>query len=354
MIPPKKILIIRFSSIGDIVLATPLLRVLRAKFPSSRIDFIVRKEYAGLVRNNKNINHIYEFDAQTGLSGLHALKNQLRVEHYDLVIDIHNSLRSRYLRWMLGAGAVVVINKHIIARTMLIRLKKNFYRNVVSVADRYIEPVQKYGIENDGKGLEMSLSDELRAQTAAKMKKMNIHQSGIMIGFCPAAKHATKCWLQERYKELGVAVSKDFHATILLFGGSQDKETCSSLACAINSYGVQGSAFDLSGELSLLESAAAMEACTLMVTNDSGLMHVAVAMKKKVVAIFGPTVREFGFFPVGKEHIVLERKDLYCRPCTHIGSTTCPEGHFRCMKEIQVVDVIRAIRLLLDETNGDV
>ena len=344
MSTPKKILIIRFSSIGDIVLATPLLRVLRARFPFSRIDFAVRKEYSELIRENKNLDHIYEFDAQTGLSGLHILKNQLRAEQYDLVIDIHNSLRSRYLRWMLGAGDVVVIIKHIVARTMLIRLKKNFYRNVVSVADRYIEPVQKYGIENDGKGLEMSLSDEFRARIAAKMKKMNIHQSDIMIGFCPSARHATKCWPQVRYKELGVAVSKNFHATILLFGGSQDKEICSSLAREINSFGEQGHAFDLSGELSLLETAAAMEVCTLIVTNDSGLMHVASAMKKKVVAIFGPTVREFGFFPVGKEHIVLERKDLYCRPCTPLGGDRCPEGHFRCMKEIKVDDVINSIK----------
>jgi heptosyltransferase-2 len=229
---------------------------------------------------------------------------------------------------------------------MLIRLKKNFYRSAVSVADRYIEPVQKYGIENDGKGLELYISAEIRAQATAKMTKLGIHQSGMIIGFCPSAKHATKCWPQERFKELGIRLSKDYNAKILLFGGSQDKEKCSSIAHAINSSGKEGSATDLSGELSLLESAIAMEACTLIVTNDSGLMHIATAMKKKVVAVFGPTVREFGFFPVGNEQIVLERKDLYCRPCSHIGGKTCPEGHFRCMKEISIEEVAEAVQHL--------
>jgi heptosyltransferase-2 len=247
---------------------------------------------------------------------------------------------------MLGAGDVVVFHKQIFARTMLIRFKKNFYRSPVSVADRYIESVQKYGITNDGKGLESYISDEIRTQAVAKIKKLGIHESGPMIGFCPSAKHATKCWPQERFTELGVKLSVDAKAKILLFGGPEDKEKCRSIAHGINSFNGEGSAADLSGELSLLENAIAMEACNLIVTNDSGLMHIACAMKKKVIAIFGSTVREFGFFPVGTESALVERTGLYCRPCSHIGRNTCPEGHFRCMKEIQVEDVVKSIQAI--------
>lgn len=349
MITSQKILVIRFSSVGDIVMATPLLRVLHTNFPSSQIDFVVRNEYSELIRDNKNLNHIYEFDTKTGYSGLRKLKNQIRMEHYDLVIDIHNSLRSRYLRWMLGAGDIVVINKRIIARTLLVRLKKNFYRNVISVVDRYIEPLHKYGIRNDDKGLELYVSEETRIQTLSKMKKLGINQSGKMIGFCPSAKHATKCWPQEKYAELGIQLANENGAIILLFGGPADKERCSTIADTINKRISKGGAIDLSGELSLLENAVAMEACTLIITNDSGLMHIASAMKKKIVAIFGPTVREFGFFPVGKEQVVLERKNLYCRPCSHIGGKQCPEGHFRCMNEIQVEEVIKSIQPFLNQ-----
>ncbi len=347
MIVPKKILIIRFSSIGDVVLTTPLLRVLHTTFQFSMIDFVVKKEYAELVRNEKNLNRIYEFDPKSGFSGMHKLRKQLQSEQYDLIVDIHNSLRSRYLRWMLGSGDVVVVSKRIFARTMLVRFKKNFYGNIVSVADRYIEPLQKYGIQNDGEGLELYISVGIRAQAFAKMNKLGIHLYGMMIGFCPSAKHATKCWPQERFAELGIRLANKYGAKILLFGAAADKDRCAAIANAINDRSRNGKAVDLSGELSLLESAIAMEACNLVVTNDSGLMHVASAMKKKVIAIFGPTVREFGFFPVGKEQIVLERNGLYCRPCTHIGGKICPEKHFRCMNEIHVDEVAEAVNQIL-------
>ena len=343
MSDPQKILVIRFSSIGDIVLATPLLRVLRIRFPSAQVDFLVREEYAELIRSNKNLNHIIALDTTRGFSGLYRLKKQLHNERYDLVMDIHNSLRSRYIRWMLGARDTVVIRKRIIARTMLLLLKKNFYRSVISVSDRYIEPVHKYGIENDGKGLELHIPADIRMQASTKMNTFGILSSDKMIGFCPSAKHATKCWPQERFAELGGRLANKYGVKILLFGGPEDREKCLGIARSINDRTGRNVAVDLSGELSLLESAAAMESCMVLVTNDTGLMHIASAVKVKVIAIFGPTVREFGFFPVGSSQIVLERKGLYCRPCSHIGGKACPEGHFRCMNEIQVEEIVDVI-----------
>jgi heptosyltransferase-2 len=178
---------------------------------------------------------------------------------------------------------------------------------------------------------------------------MGMRESGTFIGLCPAAKHATKCWPQERFAELGVKLSEDANSQIFLFGGSEDKEKCITITHAINSVRGEGVAINLSGEFSLLESAVAMEACSLIVTNDTGLMHIACALKKKVVAIFGPTVGEFGFFPVGTDSVVVERKGLYCRPCSHIGLKTCPEKHFRCMNEIQVSDVLGSIHTLTQQ-----
>jgi lipopolysaccharide heptosyltransferase II len=347
MIAPEKILIIRLSSIGDILLAAPLVRVLRARFPSSHIDFLVRKEYAELVRYNKNLNRIVEFDTKTGISGLCKLKKQLRAEHYDLVLDIHNSLRSRYLRMLLGVEYIAVINKRIFARTMLVKFKKNYYRGFVSVADRYIETVNKFGVRNDNAGLELHIPDEIKSRVAMRMAASGIDRSKKIMGVCPSAKHTTKCWPQERFAELGIRLANDYGAKIILFGGPADKERCGAITNAINKKYGKVCVVDLSGELSLLETAAAMECCTLVVTNDSGLMHIASAMKRKVAAIFGSTVREFGFFPVGTESMVVERTGLYCRPCSPIGRSTCPEGHFRCMNEIQVEDVAGAIKGML-------
>ena len=134
MLTPNKTLVIRFSSIGDVVLASPLIRVLRARFPSSQIDFAVRKEYSDLIRYNSNLNFTFEFDARGGFQELRRLKETIRREKYDLIIDIHNSLRSRYIRSLSGAKEVVVLNKRIFARTMFVRLKKNYYGDIVSVA----------------------------------------------------------------------------------------------------------------------------------------------------------------------------------------------------------------------------
>ncbi len=346
MIIPNKTLVIRFSSIGDVVLASPLIRVLHKRFPSSQIDFMVRKEYSELIRYNPNLNRTFEFDTQEGFQELRRLKEIIRHEKYDLIIDIHNSLRSRYIRSSNGAKKVVVINKRIFERTMLVRLKKNYYRDIVSVADRYIEPVGIYGIENDAQGLEIFIPDETMCKVSGQMSSLKLHQFERVVGFCPSAKHATKRWPEERFIEAGIRLARELKAKIILFGGKSDTVLCTTIANGINKKSEGECAIEYSDQFSLLETAAAMQFCDVIVTNDSGLMHIAAAMKKKLVAIFGSTVREFGFFPVGTENIVIERKGLYCRPCSHIGRSNCPEGHFRCMNEIQVDDVVGSIKAI--------
>ena len=192
MINPQKILVIRFSSIGDIVLASPLLRVLRKRFASARIDFVIKNEYSELVSDNPNINTVYKFDSIQGFNGLRQLKNSIQREQYDLIIDIHNNLRSRYLCAGLGAFDVVKINKRVFARTMLVKFKMNLYRHVVSVADRYIEPVKKFGIENDGEGLELYIPDTTISKISDGMSSLGLNRFQTIVGFCPSAKHATK------------------------------------------------------------------------------------------------------------------------------------------------------------------
>jgi lipopolysaccharide heptosyltransferase II len=346
MFVPKKILIVRFSSIGDIVLASPLIRVLRKRYTSSQIDFVVRKEYSELIRYNPNLNIIHEFDAQGGLQELHRLACAIRREKYDLIIDIHNSLRSRYIRSLSRAKEIVVINKRIFARTMLVRLKKNYYRDIVSAADRYIEPVGIYGIENDDRGLEIFITDETMQKVSEKISAIKLHSLEKVVGFCPSAKHATKRWPEERFIEAGIRLASELKAKIILFGGKSDTVLCTTIVNGINKRTEGECAIEYTGQFSLLETAAAMQSCNVIVTNDTGLMHIAAAMKKKTAAIFGSTVREFGFFPVGTENIVIERKGLYCRPCSHIGRRNCPEGHFRCMNEIQVDDVVDSIKII--------
>jgi lipopolysaccharide heptosyltransferase II len=345
---PSKTLVIRFSSIGDLVLASPLLRVLRTKFPGSEIDMLTRADYADLVRSNPNLNVTFAYDRDTGLRGLLVLAWRLRGEGYDLVVDIHNSLRSRIVRWIVRAPHTVVLCKRIVARTLLVRFKKNIYRDAPSVADRYIDPLRPFGIENDGRGLELHIPDEVQFDVSSRVATLGLNKVEKVIGLCPSARHATKRWPKERYAELAVALINELDAAVLLFGGPDDRELCAGIADEIRARTGQGRAVDLSGALSLLGTAAAMEFCDVIVSNDSGLMHIAAAKQRPLAAIFGSTVREFGFFPLDPHSIVLERQGLDCRPCSHIGRASCPKGHFRCMLETTVEDVRAAVVRLLE------
>lgn len=344
---PSKTLIVRFSSIGDIVLSTPLLRVLRAKFPTSQIDYLTKKEYAELIRNNQNVNMVHEYDSNEGFEGLRRLKKKLRREGYDTVLDIHGSIRSRYIRAGLCELQVLSIDKRQQERFMLVKFKKNLYKEVVSVSDRYMEPLKTLGVESDGKGPELHIPDEILFGVSGKITTLRLNRFERTIGLCPSSRHYTKRWPEDRFVALGLRFAQENDAKVLIFGGPTDLAVTSAIEARINEQAGAERATNLSGQFSLLETAAAMEYCDVIVTNDSGLMHMASAMKKKLVAIFGSTVREFGFFPYGSESIVVERPGLYCRPCSHIGRPRCPEGHFRCMNEIGVEEVFLIVQKLL-------
>ncbi|MFA5832027.1 MAG: lipopolysaccharide heptosyltransferase II [Bacteroidota bacterium] len=345
---PHKTLVLRLSSIGDIILSSPLLRILRkAVGNNSRVDFVVRKEYAELVQFNHHLSIVHEYDVQTGYKGLQELAKQLRAEQYDLVIDIHDSIRTKLLRTACNARDVVVMDKRKLERWLLVNLKRNAYTDALTVAERYIETVEKYGIKNDNKGLEIFIPDSILFETSGKLAKLRLDQFEKVIGICPGSKHFTKRWQKEKFADVAVRAANEFKAKILLFGGTDEKEDCEFVRGEVARRVSENAATNFAGEFSLLGSAAALEICDIIVTNDSGLMHLAAAKQKKIVAIFGSTVKEFGFVPYGTESIIIEKNNLDCRPCTHIGKKDCPKGHFKCMEEITVDEVFAAILQLI-------
>ncbi len=334
----EKILIIRLSSIGDIVLSTPLIRLLRKRFSSAKIDFVIRKEFAELLKFNPHLTNLIEFDASKGFKELLRLKSQILKESYDLIIDIHNNLRSVFLRTFSGAR-VLKINKRVLKRFLLVKFKINLYKNIIPVAERYIETISQLSIKNDNQGLELFVPNDVL--DVAK-DKINFSNSERYIAIAPSAKHETKRWLPERFAEVGDKLSEKFNAKIILMGGKEDEQRCKLVESMMKSKPI-----NICGKTSLLESAGILSLCEMLITNDSGLMHIGSAMKTKIVAIFGSTVKEFGFFPYGIESIVVE-KTIPCRPCSHIGRDKCPKKHFKCMMEIQVDDVFHACVKLME------
>ena len=342
-------LIIRFSSVGDIVLASLLIRVLRKRFPASTIDFLVKEEYADLVRHNPNISNLIEFPAKEGIAELRSVRFKIRDRSYDLLIDIHNSVRSRFV--CFGHPRVIKVNKRKLARFLLVKTKWNCYDwlgGAPSVAERYLETVQRFGVENDGMGLEVFFPKHADETAERLLLDAGVKKGSVVIGICPSARHGNKMWLKERFAETASVLACEYSATVLLFGsGETEKNRCQEIKSLIEKESPGVLTLNLAGRLSLAETAAMMDRCSVVITNDSGLMHIAAARKRKVVAIFGPTVRELGFFPYGTTSAVIEDISLSCRPCTHIGLPECPKGHFKCMNDIQAAQVIDAARLLL-------
>jgi lipopolysaccharide heptosyltransferase II len=343
-----KTLIVRLSSVGDIVLSSLLIRTLHSRFPQCQIEYLVKEEYADLVRYNPHVAKTIIFPSHGSLADLCRLRGSVRRSGYDLLIDIHDSLRSRVL--CLGARRVVRIRKRKIARFALVHFRWDLYRHFggsPNVALRYCEPLEVLGVSDDGAGLDLYVPEEAQKRARHVLQAHGIVEGQPVLGVCPSARHATKMWLPERFAEAAYRLGASHAMTVVLFGDTGERARCEAIAEEMHRHSPGIPVAVLAGKLSLLETAAAMDACTLVVTNDSGLMHIAAARKRKVVAVFGSTVRQFGFMPFGTESRIAENADLPCRPCTHIGRDQCPRGHFRCMNDVTVHQLVSQADALL-------
>jgi heptosyltransferase-2 len=321
----NKILIVRLSSLGDILLTTPLVRVLKEINTDLHIDFVLREEYEELMINNPYINRIYKytnykFEKQ-------ALFNSILDEDYDLAVDLQNNIRSKELMRVLKCTKLK-FRKHNLKKFLLVRLKINLLKDHPAIPVRYINVLNNNSVENAG--LDFFTQNKINPQLTNTDKN---------IGFCPGAKHFTKQWPVEYFIELGKKLEGEGYR-IVIFGGVEEVKTCDEIEKNLRN------ALNLCNS-SILQLGADMKMCKVIYTNDSGLMHLATAVRVPVISFFGSTVREFGFFPYKAKSIVLENKELACRPCTHIGRRSCPKVHFNCMKQITPDDAIRALKEVL-------
>lgn len=344
----NRTLIIRLSSVGDVVLSSLLVRTFHTRFPEARLDFLVKEEFAGLVSHNPHLHEVLTFPRNGTFSDLRRLRHEIRSRKYDLIIDIHDSLRSRFL--CAGATAVRRVKKRKLARFFLVNFKINLYDRMggaPSVALRYLEPVRRFGIEDDGLGLDLFFPSASEEYVRELLNESGFDGETTFIGICPAAKHKNKMWPKERYAVAAAELVEKRGLPVMLFGVESERALCEEIARGVTALNPDTRLINLAGKLSLPDTAAAMDFCAVVLTNDSGLMHVAAARKRPVVALFGPTVRELGFFPFGTKSSVVEHPALACRPCTHIGLPECPKGHFKCMNEIAAPQVVRAAENLL-------
>jgi heptosyltransferase-2 len=333
-----KILVIRFSSAGDIVLTTPFLRAVRRRFPEAEIHFMTKRAFAPLVEHSPHLNRIIAIESGWGLRELAAMKAGLRRENggdYDILFDLHNSLRSRYVRRGL-ARSVAVFRKPTLAKWLLVHRKIDRLTPVIPIPLRYLAVGAPFGLVDDGEGAEIVLG--------ATHSPISPVAGRPTIALAPGARHMTKQWPPEYFIRLGQRLIDEHDARIVLVGSPDERDLAARIASAL-----RGEVIDLTGRTTLLEAAAALDACDLAVTNDSAMAHIAAARKRPVVAIFGSTVQQFGFAPFRTRSTVVEVEGLYCRPCTSIGRDACPEGHFRCMREIDAERVMIAAMSIMND-----
>jgi lipopolysaccharide heptosyltransferase II len=343
----EKILVIRMSSIGDIILTTPLLRATKKEFPEAGIDFLTKKQFQQLMEHNPNIRRAIGLDTGKGFLGLLRLIKELRQEHYDLVVDLHVSMRSILVRYLCGARMQRRAQKYSLQRRLLKWFRINLLKNKPPVAERYFTALEDFKVRPDGLGPEVYVSrlDQARAKKYLDHAGLS---DRILIGLAPGASKFTKRWPVENFVAAGVRLARDLDAGVLVLGGEDDQKLCEELSSLLKAAGV-GSVLNLAGELSILQSTAAISRVKVLVSNDTALMHLATASDTPVVAIFGPTAKAMGFFPYSKKAVVVEKEQLNCRPCSLHGDNACPKKHFKCMKEVAPEQVIAAAEKLLSE-----
>lgn len=325
---PGRILVIRLSSIGDIILTTPVLRRLAERFPGARIDYCTKPPFLALLEHS-------------GLPGKIYTTDQLPEGPYDLVVDLQNNIRSRRITRAIKAAKVVRYKKQNWKKLLLVRAKLNLFGKDESVVDRYQAGLAGYGIGDDGKGCELTPFIDDRDWASSVLGD----EGAKTLAVCFGAKHMTKRYPSRDFASIIEHLHSRLAIRVLLLGGGEDSPFAQEIMSALSPKAASAT-IDFSGRCSLMQTAALLERCDAVLTNDTGLMHMASAFHHKLFVIFGSSVREFGFLPYHVESRLFEVDGLTCRPCSHIGRQRCPKGHFRCMRDIPQGPIIKA---LLDE-----
>lgn len=332
----KKILLIRFSSIGDIILTTPVIRALKQQL-QAEIHFLCKRSFKPVLAANPYIDCLHLIDKK-----VNEVLPDLKQEQFDFIIDLHNNIRSRQIKSALKSTSYT-FNKINFAKWLIVNLKINRLPNI-HIVDRYMQTVLPLGVENDGKGLDYFIPEvaeiDLPSYFATNFPK-NTKADLKYVAFVIGAAHQTKRLPTTKI----ISICRHIQLPVILLGGPGEAEEGAQIADAAGSH-VHNSC----GQLKLNQSASLVQQAHLVITHDTGLMHMAAAFGKKIYSIWGNTIPEFGMYPYYPEGInqntTFEVKGLSCRPCSKIGYSKCPKGHFKCMQEIDEEQLTQQIESL--------
>ena len=325
-----KFLIIRFSSIGDIVLTTPVIRCLRKQYQDAEIHFLTKQAFKNIVAHNPYINKIHTLG-----DSFELMLHELATEDYDYIIDLHHNLRTLRIKKHLKNVKSFSFNKLNVEKFILANFKINTLPKK-HIVDRNFECIKALHVENDGLGLDYFIP----AFDQVKESELPISHMHGYIAVVIGAALATKKLPLHKLKELCAAIDHP----IILLGGKEDYEDGKAIA-----QDDEIKIYNACGKFNLNESADLLKKSKLVITHDTGLMHIAAALQKTIISVWGNTVPAFGMYPYyGKRsninYDVIEINKLWCRPCSKIGYKKCPKGHFKCMEKIAVNDIVNLVK----------
>ncbi len=327
--PPRVILVLRFSSIGDILLCTPIFRALRQKYPNARILFLTLEKYAEVLETNPYIDEIWTINTRVS-----EISERLRAAHIDTIVDLHKNIRTQQVKRLLAKARYYSYHKLNMRKWLWVNLKINSLP-MKSIVQRYFEGLQALELQNDLRGLDYFIPDEDRIE----MKKdipYSHHAGYVVLGI--GGSKATKRMPYQKWQELCLRL--DF--PMIAVGGPDERELGDLLASNIPDKKV----YNACGKFGLHETADIIRRSQMVITHDTASMHMAAAFDKKIQVIWGNTSPYFGMYPYlpGESRAWHSAEvPLRCRPCSKIGYAKCPRRHFKCMLNQNLTEIIDGV-----------
>ncbi len=315
-------LVIRFSSLGDIIQTTAFLRVLKELYPNGTVFYVTKEEFSDLLKGQPYINELLLL--RKGETVFDIVK---KIEKVDCIFDLHVNLRSIVLSFLLRPRCVKRVKKNVLYRRALV-MHNEFLKKIF----------ERESIDNIEEQIKLITEDVRFKKTKPSIHVANNKKKSNVVGMAIGARWKTKMWPKEYFKKLAFMLA-DEGFEIYLFGSKEERDVADFVKAD------NDSVHSFVGELTLIETAEKMSECIGFVSNDSGLMHLAVALDLPLVAIFGPTVRGFGFFPRGRSVVV--ESDVECRPCSLHGTNKCRRGNLECMYSIQPGRVFQELKKVI-------
>ena len=314
----KKILIIRFSSIGDIVLTTPVIRCVKEQL-NCEVHFLTKKSFEPILLSNPHLDKIYTINKKVS-----EVLSQLKLEKYDAIIDLHKNLRTLQVRWTLRVP-YFSFDKLNWEKWLMVNFKINRLPKI-HIVDRYMAAIKELGVTYDGKGLESFVTKEQPLED--------------QIVFAIGGAHATKRLPLSKI----ISICSKIKSPIILLGGKEDATIGEEIVLNIR----EDRVINMCGKTTLEESMQLIKNAKMIITHDTGMMHIAASFQKEIISIWGNTIPEFGMTPFYADGIdrntIVQVENLSCRPCSKIGFEKCPKGHFKCMMEIDEDKIVDSLQ----------